>query len=240
MSIGLFIVPCASRHFFQLGKWPHYPIPFTSKPHNLFVQIPLNTLSTAVNKKKRDLLGLTVGPISRVQIRSERDLPNCATANTVCSILQKRYWIPSILNRYCRCPEGVDCPADWTGPDDVTVSNVTSLVRVIKGPAYSLQLNNRAQMKVSRNFQQSKEIKYAILFRPGNWQFCASMKGIETCAVNQSAVNIRINGNTLHIVQSANSSSNLQQDRYRRPRHSFRVPAFFASALAITRGSSLQ
>ncbi len=112
-------------------------------------------MSTAVNKQtKKDLLGLTVGPISRVQIRSERDLPNCATANTVCSILQKRYWIPSILNRYCRCPEGVDCPADWTGPDDVTVSNVTSLVRVIKGPAYSLPLNNRAQMKVSpiRNF----------------------------------------------------------------------------------------
>ncbi|XP_046638401.1 U-scoloptoxin(11)-Sm2a-like isoform X1 [Daphnia pulicaria] len=108
-----------------------------------------------------------------LQIRSERDLPNCATANTVCSILQKRYWIPSILNRYCRCPEGVDCPADWTGPDDLTVSNVTSLVRVIKGPAYSLPLNNRAQMK-----------------------FCASMKGIETCAPNQSAVNIRINGSS--------------------------------------------
>nr|CAH0102112.1 unnamed protein product [Daphnia galeata] len=106
-----------------------------------------------------------------LQIRSERDLPNCATANTVCSILQKRYWIPSILNRYCRCPEGIDCPSDWTGVDYVAVSNVSSLVRVIKGPEYSLALTNRAQMK-----------------------FCSSMKSIETCAPNQSAVNIRING----------------------------------------------
>ena len=86
---------------------------------------------------------------TRVQIRSERDLPNCATANTVCSILQKRYWIPSILNRYCRCPEGIDCPSDWTGVDYVAVNNVSSLVRVIKGPEYSLALTNRAQMKVS-------------------------------------------------------------------------------------------
>ncbi|XP_045030843.1 U-scoloptoxin(11)-Sm2a-like [Daphnia magna] len=119
----------------------------------------------AVSNSTDDLI--TIYPL---QIRSERDLPNCATANTVCSILQRRYWLPSILHRYCRCPEGVDCPADWTGSDDVA-TNVTSLVRVIKGPKYSLPLTNRAQMK-----------------------FCSSMKTIETCAINQSAVNVRMNG----------------------------------------------
>ena len=131
--------------------------------------------------------GLTVS----TQIRSERDLPFCATANTVCSILQKRYWLPPILNRYCRCPEGADCPTDWTGPDDVS-RNETSLVQVKKGAAYSITLTNRAQMKViSQTVRYNPDNKnYSIFF----FKFCSSMKSIETCATNQSAINVRTQG----------------------------------------------
>ena len=85
------------------------------------------------------------------QIKSERDLPICETAETVCSVLQKRYWLPSVLSRYCRCPGSVECPTDWASPEVVTTNETSALSQKKFGINYSLQLNNRAQLKVKDN-----------------------------------------------------------------------------------------
>jgi len=92
------------------------------------------------------------------QIKSERDLPICETAETVCSVLQKRYWLPSVLSRYCRCPGSVECPTDWASPEVVTTNETSALSQKKFGINYSLQLNNRAQLKVKDN-----SIKYYYL-----------------------------------------------------------------------------
>ena len=83
-------------------------------------------------------------------MRSERDLPLCPAQGSVCSLVQKQYWLPALLYRYCRCAEGADCPTDWAGmdADRLRPVNASALVRVKLGPAYSMTLNNRAQMKV--------------------------------------------------------------------------------------------
>jgi hypothetical protein len=76
------------------------------------------------------------------QIKSERDLPICETEETVCSVLQKRYWLPSVLSRYCRCPSSVECPTDWASPDVITMNETSALSQKRFGINYSLQLNN--------------------------------------------------------------------------------------------------
>jgi len=91
---------------------------------------------------------VTIFPSS---IRSERDLPN--STSTVCSLLQKRYWLPFQLYRYCRCPSGSGgCPSDWVVPGgDVTVSNTTASESILTkfGSTFSLMMNDRAQFKVN-------------------------------------------------------------------------------------------
>jgi len=68
------------------------------------------------------------------QIRSERDLPECnltSTTSIVCSVVQKRYWLPLQLYRYCRCPSDTGpCPTEWVSQSQ-----------------HSFMLNNRAQFK---------------------------------------------------------------------------------------------
>merc|ERR1712071_629135 len=109
---------------------------------------------------------VTIFPSS---IRSERDLPECNSTSTVCSLLQKRYWLPFQLYRYCRCPSGSGgCPSDWVVPGgDVTVSNTTASESILTkfGSTFSLMMNDRAQFK-----------------------FCSSVNEVETCKPDQTAV----------------------------------------------------
>lgn len=66
-----------------------------------------------------------------LQIRSEKNLPIC-DETSVCSVLHKRYWLPPIADRLCRCVNNDECPWRWaTEPDN-----------------YTMMLNNRAQLKV--------------------------------------------------------------------------------------------
>ena len=105
-------------------------------------------------------------------------MPRCSTsaALQVCSVLQKRYWLPSTLYRYCRCTN-TNCPNDWAADNNPAINyssssnnhnnNTASGLAVVKsGPAFSMLFNNRAQMK-----------------------FCAPVvQSVPTCTANQVAV----------------------------------------------------
>ncbi|KAL0270835.1 UNVERIFIED_CONTAM: hypothetical protein PYX00_008116 [Menopon gallinae] len=60
---------------------------------------------------------------------SERDL-NVCELRSACNIIHKRFWLPPMVERLCRCPHRNECPWTWSDADNQTV-----------------YLNNRSQMK---------------------------------------------------------------------------------------------
>ncbi|XP_076281662.1 U-scoloptoxin(11)-Sm7a-like isoform X2 [Lasioglossum baleicum] len=63
-------------------------------------------------------------------VDGESDLHYCAT-NEACSVIHDRFWMSSLTERLCRCPNGKECPWQW----NVQLGNSSQL------------LNNKSRME---------------------------------------------------------------------------------------------
>lgn len=61
---------------------------------------------------------------------SERNLPDCETQTTACSIVYHRFWLSNMVVRLCKCLDRSECPFNWAMNDK-----------------YTMNFNNRAQLK---------------------------------------------------------------------------------------------
>ncbi|XP_015608336.1 uncharacterized protein LOC107274090 isoform X1 [Cephus cinctus] len=63
-------------------------------------------------------------------VQGESGLHECQL-DEVCSAVHKRFWMPTLSERFCRCSNGIECPWQWDkNPDNV-----------------SMTLNNRSHLK---------------------------------------------------------------------------------------------
>nr|XP_045625807.1 uncharacterized protein LOC123775056 isoform X2 [Procambarus clarkii]XP_045625808.1 uncharacterized protein LOC123775056 isoform X2 [Procambarus clarkii]XP_045625809.1 uncharacterized protein LOC123775056 isoform X2 [Procambarus clarkii] len=58
--------------------------------------------------------------------RSERDLPECSSANEACNVAHRRFWLTPITERLCRCADRSECPLHFTGLNDTLSQHVSN------------------------------------------------------------------------------------------------------------------
>lgn len=68
-----------------------------------------------------------------MQINGESDLHECKL-DEVCSMIHDRFWVSKLTERLCRCPNGHECPWQWTKELGNT----------------SISLNNKSRMEVCK------------------------------------------------------------------------------------------
>lgn len=56
----------------------------------------------------------------------ERELPACASARSVCSLVHRRYWLSPLEIRLCRCPHKEPCPGGFETAPSAWAVNITS------------------------------------------------------------------------------------------------------------------
>nr|CAD7574604.1 unnamed protein product [Timema californicum] len=95
----------------------------------LLALVPLSTASFATTTNNED----DVDFVYPGEARSERGLPECSN-HGICSTLHRRFWLPLLVERLCRCPSRTECPWHWNNTDHHTMS-----------------LDNRSQLKFCEN-----------------------------------------------------------------------------------------
>nr|CAD7454109.1 unnamed protein product [Timema tahoe] len=95
----------------------------------LLALVPLSTASFATTTNNED----DVDFLYPGEARSERGLPECSE-HGICSTLHRRFWLPLLVERLCRCPSRTECPWRWNNTDHHTMS-----------------LDNRSQLKFCEN-----------------------------------------------------------------------------------------
>ncbi|XP_057338629.1 U-scoloptoxin(11)-Ssd3a-like [Microplitis mediator] len=70
----------------------------------------------------------------------ELTLDECGK-DQVCNVVHRRFWMPNLAERLCRCPDGVECP--WSEETDES----------------SIVLNNRAVLKFCAPIKEKDECK---------------------------------------------------------------------------------
>ncbi|KAK8736841.1 hypothetical protein OTU49_004671 [Cherax quadricarinatus] len=58
--------------------------------------------------------------------RSERDLPECASAGEACNLAHRRFWLTPITERLCRCADRSECPLHFNGLNNTLSQHVSN------------------------------------------------------------------------------------------------------------------
>ncbi|KAM7283230.1 uncharacterized protein ISCGN_000361 [Ixodes scapularis] len=102
----------------------------------------------------------------------ERELPACASARSVCSLVHRRYWLSPLEIRLCRCPHKEPCPEGFETAPSAWAVNITSRTQLKMCSAWQPTNCTSDQtsliMRTSRTFpsperQGTKEIHADVL-----------------------------------------------------------------------------
>ncbi|XP_077543078.1 uncharacterized protein LOC144155482 isoform X2 [Haemaphysalis longicornis] len=103
----------------------------------------------------------------------ERELPACASEQSACSLVHRRYWQSPLEIRLCRCPRKEPCPEGFEGTPNGTAVNLTARTQLkmctpLRAPqcnASQVSLVTKIIRKIVPEAQNAEKIHAEVLCR---------------------------------------------------------------------------